>query len=239
MSLLTLIQNATDRVGIVRPSTVIGSSDQQVRQLLGLAQQEGKELARRHPWQILTKEKTITAIASETQTGGIPTDFDRFLVDTFYNRTKNRRVLGPMNAQEWQNYKASVSTVIFDAFRQRGDSLLFAPTPTAGETYAYEYVTTYWVATAAASTTPAQASWLDDTDVGILSEELMTDGLVWRFKKAKGFDYAEEFRAYEAQVMLAAAKDGGKRRVVSFAGPGYDTARQPRKPNWPDASWNL
>ena len=237
MTLLSIVQDATDRLGIVRPSSVIGSTDQQARQLLGLAQEEGKALARRHPWQVLITEKTFTSTATETQTGAIPTDFDRFVVDTFYNRTKNRRVLGPMNAQEWQNYKASVSTVIFDAFRQRGNSLLLAPTPTAGETYAYEYVSTYWVATAAASTTAAQASWLSDTDVGILSEELMTDGVVWRFLRAKGFDYAEAFRTYEAQVMLAMAKDGGRKKVINFGGPTMPA--QPMKPSWPDASWPL
>lgn len=236
MSLLTLVQNAADRLGIVRPSTVIGSADQQIRQLLGLAQQEGKELSKRFPWQSLQKEKTITATATETQSGAIPADFDRFIIDTFYNRTKNRRVLGPMNPQEWQNYKASITTVIFDAFRQRGNSLLLAPTPTADESYAYEYMSTYWVATAAADTTPAQATWMDDSDVGILSEELMTDGVVWRFLKSKGLDYAEAFRTYEAQVMLAGSIDGGVRRTVSFAGP--TPVKGPMRPNWPDGSWS-
>ena len=153
MSLLTLIQDATDRLGIVRPGSVIGSADQQVRQLLGLANQEGKELARRHTWQSLQKEKTITATATETQTSAIPADFDRFINGTFYNRTLNRRVEGPLTPQEWASYKASTSTVLFDAFRQRGDALLLAPTPNADDSYAYEYVSTYWVATAAASTT--------------------------------------------------------------------------------------
>lgn len=236
MSLLTIIADAADRLGIVRPSSVIGSADQQIRQLLGLAQQEGKELARRHGWQSTTKEKTITAIATETQTGAIPADFDHILNATFFNRTLNRRVEGPFDPQQWQNYKASVTTVVFDAYRIRGDAILLAPTPTAGHTYAYEYISTYWVATAAASTTPAQATWLDDTDVGILSEELMTDGIVWRFLKAKGLDYAEPFRTYEAQLLLRIARDGG-RRTVNMA-RSYDF-RRPRVPSFPDGSWNV
>ena len=235
MALLSCVQDAADRLGIVRPSSVIGSSDQQARQLLGLAQQEGKELARRYPWNKLVTEKTITATATETQSSGIPTDFDRMINGSFFNRSKNRRVEGPMTPTEWQNYKASVTTVLFDAFRIRGNNLLLAPTPTAGNSYAYEYVSTYWVATTAASTTPAQASWAVDTDVGILSEELMSLGIVWRFLKAKGLDYAEAFRTYEAQVMLAATADGAKRTVQ--LGRSYDF-RRPRVPTYPDGSWS-
>jgi hypothetical protein len=235
MTLLIVIQDAADRLGIVRPSSAIGSADQQVRQLVGLANQEGKVLSKRHAWQSLQKEKTITATATETQASAIPADFDRFLNGTFYNRTLNRRVEGPLTPQEWQSYKASTSTVLFDAFRQRGDALLLAPTPNAGDSYAFEYVSTYWVATAAASTTPAQAVWMADTDVGILSEDIMTDGVVWRFLKAKGLDYAEPFRTYEAQVMLAMSKDGGKRSV------NMASSRVAPRPGVlvPDGNWPL
>ena len=236
MSLLTCIQNACDRLGIVRPSSVIGSSDQQIRQLLGLAQQEGKELARRHHWQKLLKEKSITATATEEQTGSIPDDFDRMLNGTFYNRTAHRDVRGPYDPVEWQSYKASVTSAIHDAFRIRGNVILLAPTPNAGDVYVYEYVSTYWVATAAASTTPAQAEWLVDTDVGILSEELMTDGIVWRFLQAKGLSYDEQFRTYEAQLVLAISRDGGRRRINM--GKSNDW-RKPRYPNAPEGSWSL
>ncbi len=239
MSLLTLVQDSADRLGIVRPSTVIGSADQQVRQLAGLANQEGKELARRHPWQYLTKEKTFTSVALESQStaSAVPSDFDRFVNGTFYNRTSNRRVEGPLTSQEWQAYKASTATVLYDAFRMRGNDILLAPTPSAGSTYAYEYISTYWVATAGASTTPAQAAWAADTDVGLLAEEIMTLGVVWRFLKAKGLDYSEPFRTYEAQVMIAMAKDGGKRSV--YMGKGHASPTKPRTPTWPDGSWAL
>ena len=74
MSLLTIIQDTTDRLGIIRPSSVVGSSDPQVRQLLALAQQEGKELSRRHNWTALINEKTFTAALTAAQSGAIPTE---------------------------------------------------------------------------------------------------------------------------------------------------------------------
>ena len=135
MSLLTMVQNATDSIGIVKPTAVATSADQNVRQLFGLANQELRELARSHDWQNLVKEHTWTAIASEDQ-GSIaypsPNDLDRFIPTTFYNRTRNRIVSGPLTPQEWQDLKGRAATVVYDAFRQRGNSLLFMPVPTAG-----------------------------------------------------------------------------------------------------------
>jgi hypothetical protein len=236
MTLLTVVADACDRLGIVRPTSVVGSSDQQIRQILGLAQQEGKDLAKRFGWQRLTKEKTFTATATETQSSVIPTDYDRMLNGTFFNRTAHRYVEGPMDPVEYQRYKASTTTIIFDAFRIRGNDMLLAPTPNAGDEYAFEYISTYWVATGNAPTTLAQASWLADSDVSILPEELLTLGIVWRFRQAKGLDYGEAFRTYEAQLMLAQTRDTPHRSV--HMGKSFDY-RRARRPSFPDGSWNV
>lgn len=234
MSLLTLIQDAADRLGIPRPASVIGTSDTQVRQLLGLAQQEGKELAKRGPWQVLTKEKTITATATETQTSGIPTDFDRMIEGSFWNRTQDRKVMGPIDPQKWQALQTGAFVSVWDAFRIRGGDLLMNPVPTANDALAYEYVSKYWCENAAGTT--ERAAWAADDDVGILSEELMTLGVVWRFLKAKSLDYGEAFRSYEQQVNEALAHDGGSRILdlgASTGGSGvYD-------PFVPEGSWTL
>ncbi len=232
MSLLTLIQNASDRIGVVRPATVTTSADPQVIRLLGMAQQEGKALARRHDWKVMTKEQTFTSTATETQTAALPSDFDRFVDETFFNRTQRRPVWGPLSAQDWSLTKATVSTVIYEAFRQRGSStdLLFTPTPTAGESYAFEYVSKNWCVK---SDTTEQSSWLSDTDTGILDEEIMTLGVIWRFKSAQGLDYAEEFRSYELMVAEQASRDGGKRTLnVGMNRPARSLFVQ-------EGNWNL
>lgn len=210
MSLLTLIQNSCDRLGLTRPASAYGSSDPQIMQLVGLAQQEGLELNRRHTWQVMTKEQTFTAAATEAQATAIPSDFDRYVDETMFNRTRKRHVYGPLNPQEWQFQKSVLTSTIVENWRQRGGSVMIAPTATAGDTYAFEYISTKWCQSSGAV---AQTSWLSDTDTGILSEDLMKLGVIWRFKSAKGFSYAEEFRTYELQVAEAAARDGGKRTL--------------------------
>ena len=49
-----------------------------------------------------------------------------------------------------------------------------------------------------------------DTDTTLLPEDLVIQGLRWRWKKEKGLDYAEDFRTYEMQVKDAIGRDGGK-----------------------------
>lgn len=232
MTMLAVVQNACDRLGINRPTAAYTSTDQQIIQLVGLAQQEGKELAKRHTWQALTTEKTFTSIAAETQTGAIPDDFDRFIDDTFFNRSQTRHVRGPLTPQEWQFHKGVAATTIIEAFRVRGSAILLTPTPSAGQTYAYEYVSKNWCESSAGTD---QAAWAADTDVGLLPEELMTLGLIWRWQKSKGFDYAESFRTYEMQVAIATSRDGGK-PTLNFSTSSRQGARIPIIK---DGSWSL
>lgn len=233
MSLLSIVQNACDRVGMGRPMSAYASTDQQVLQFVGLAQQEGIELAKRHTWQAITTEKTFTSTAAETQVGAIPDDFDRFINGTFFNRTEKRQVEGPMTPQQWQFHKSVVASTIIEAFRKRGNAILITPTPAASQTYAYEYVSANWCESSAGI---GQALWASDTDICRLSDELVTLGIIWRWQKAKGLDYGESFRSYEMQVAQAMARDGGK--PVLNAGAGY-SIRAARAPFVPDGNWNL
>lgn len=234
MSLLTIIQDAADRIGIVRPSSVIGSSDTQVRQLVGLAQQEGKALARRGPWQALNTEKTFTATATEEQTNALPADFDRMIEGSFWNRTQDRKVIGPLTPQKWQALKTGLYVLAWDAFRIRGSSLLMNPAPAAGDIMAYEYVSTHWCSSADETTT--RSAWVADDDVGRLDEELMTLGVIWRFLKAKGFDYGEAFRAYEQEVQNRLANDGGS-NILDLNGDASGSAVY--DPTTPEGYWPL
>lgn len=234
MTLLSLVNNAQDALSLPRSSAVAGALDQNTRTMLSLANREGKQLARRYAWQAITKEKTFTSIAAETQTNAIPSDFDRLVNESMYNRSQKRWVLASLSSTEWQTQKAITATVITDSFRIRGDALLLLPTPPAGDTYAYEYVSKNWCESSGAT---EQAAWAADTDTGILDEELMTLGLIWRFKKAKELDYAEDFATYEKEVNQAIMRDGG-RRTLSFANRGDLYEHAPR-PSVPEGSWSL
>lgn len=209
MSLLTIVQNAAIKIGVSKPDTVINNTGLEVMELFSHAKEEGKELMRRYDWQVLRKEKTETTVATEEQTA-LPSDFDRFVNETFWNRTRRHPLYGPLTPQEWQYNKSWVSSPVTDSFTVRGGKILINPVPTAGETLAYEYISKNYCQTSGGT---AQAEWAADTDTGILDESIMELGIIVRFKLSKGLDATSDIAKYDTQVMLAMGRDGPKRTL--------------------------
>lgn len=210
MTILSICQDAAGRMGLVVPSAVVTATDAITKEMYRLAKQEGKELSRRGSWRALTTEKTFTTVATAAQTDALPSDLDWIIPETMFNRTMNRIVDGPLSAEEWQGIQASLVTRVWPAYRVRGTSLLMTPTPTAGDTVGYEYITKNWCQS---SLSVAQSTWAADTDTALLDEELHTLGLIWRFKRAKGLDFEAEAALYDTQVRLALHREGSKPRI--------------------------
>lgn len=233
-NLLAMIQNVSDRIGIPRPTLLVGSNDPQARTLLAMAQQEGVECARRHNWQSLINEATFSTVAS-TEGYTLPTAFDRFVEGSMYDRTQTRPMVGPLTPQRWQQMKATLSAGVWHAFRVRGNQILIMPTPTSVATIAYEYVSKYWCG-ASTDTTPTQALWTADTDIGFVDDELTRLGIAWRFLRARGLDYSEAFRLYEDQLSGRISQDGGM-RTLDLSGASIDAGYG--DPYAQDGSWSI
>lgn len=227
MTLLTIARNAATRLGLTQPSSVINSTDPNAVVLLAMAQEEGKTLARRNEWQVLQTEHTFQT-ADGTVSYSLPDDFDRILKDTVFNRTRRRRMVGDLTPDQWQQTQASLVTMVNPAFRIRGGSFLISPTPSAVETVAYEYMSTKWCQSSSGT---AQAEWAADTDVGKLSEDLMTLGVIWRYRASKGLEYGEAMNTYEMEVAKAILNDGARVRIDASC---YERDRVPRAPQVPE-----
>jgi hypothetical protein len=229
MTLLAIVQNAASRLGLTPPSSVVTSSDELARTLLSLAQEEGKALYDRNTWQVLQTEYTFPTV-NGMASYALPSDFDQLIKETVFNRTRRRRMYGDLSPAQWQETQASLVTRVNPAFRIRGNLFYISPTPTAAETVAYEYLSKNWCQS---GSLVGQSSWASDSDTGILSEELMTLGIIWRFKSAKSLDYAEAMNNYEIAVAKAIFKDGAR--------PIIDTAciERDRVPNPPQVPETL
>lgn len=207
MTMLSIIQDAADELSLPRPDVVAGSTDRQVRQLLAIANREGKEQTSTYAWQALIEQQTFTTVAAAIQPSAVPADFQRFIPDSFFNRTTMRQVSGPITPQAWQLLQARpAASTIYLAYRRRQGSFLITPTPPANETIAYEYISKNW---ALSSTSVAKAKFTADDDTTYLDEDLVTLGIIWRFLAAKGLPYAEEKKTYEDSVEQAFGADGG------------------------------
>ena len=220
LSCLQLVQTVCKRIGIQAPTQAYTSQDQQIIQLLSLVEEEGQEQATRYPWEVLQTEATFTTLAAQVQ-GNINTiapGFDYIINDTIWNRTLRRPVYGPKSEQDWQQAKAMQINGPFNSFRIIGDVLNFYPVPVAGQTCAFEYISTNWINTSTGSTSSA---FTNDADTPRLDDQLVIMGAIWRWKAAKGLDYSEDFAKYERRIMDAMGRDAGKARL-SLDGATYD-----------------
>ena len=204
-----MCQNVADFTGFERPVTVIDNTDPIARQLLALAQREGKQLMRTSDWAILKKEHTFST-SNGTAAYALPSDFDRLVLETSYNRSDNDILTGPISSAEYQLVNHGMATTgTTEKFRLKAASnaLKFEldPTPSSTQTIGFEYVSNQFCQSSGGS---GQAVWTADTDTGILDETTMEMGITWRFKAAHGLDYAEDFRQYQLEVRQAVARNG-------------------------------
>lgn len=209
LSCLQIIQTACRRIGILAPNAAVGSTDPQIIQLLALSEEEGQEQADRYQWETLQQEATFTTVAAQIQTtvAAITTGFNYIVNDTIWNRTLRRPVYGPKSQQDWQQDKALQLNGPFNSFRIINDVINFYPNPVAGESCYFEYISENWITTSGGS---ASAIWTNDADTPKLNSNLMVLGTIWRWKQAKGLDYAEDFAKYESNILDAMGRDAGK-----------------------------
>ena len=151
-----------------------------------------------------------------------------------WNRTQGRKVAGPIDPQRWQALKTNLYNSVWDSFRIRGGDFLCQPVPVAGETWAFEYVSLYWLTDASGDT--ERSAWTADDDVGLLCECLMAMGIVWRFLKAKGMDYSEAYRTYEMELQQRLSNDGGMRIIDLGSDQGGSAVFDPFTP---EGSWTI
>lgn len=221
MSMLTMVQTACIRLGLPSPNAVATSTDIQYLQLLALLNEEGSDLSSRTEWQALNREAHFTTLAAEIQ-GTVDTimpGLNYIINDTIWNRTIRRPVFGPLGAQYWQQQKAMFTAGPWNQYRVKGNNLVFFPAPAAGQDCYFEYVSKYFATDSTGVT--YKSAFTDDSDLCLHNEDIMTLGLIWRWKANKGLDFATDFQKYETRVIDAIGRDGAK-PILNMGEARYD-----------------
>lgn len=201
LTLLTAVQEACNEVGFPAPGFVVSSQDQQVKQMLALANREGREqVSLAGGWPQLRGEQLFTLVNGQAAYD-FPTDFDSYMPDTIWNRDQRWPVNGPLSAQEWQYVKSGlINSEPWQRYRVMDGQIYFDPTPTSvsdGQTVAIEYQSKAYCQSNAGV---VQTAWAADTDVWRLPDDVLVLGLKWRYLAAKRLDYSEEKKAWADAV---------------------------------------
>jgi hypothetical protein len=144
----------------------------------------------------------------------LPSDWDRQVDRTHYDKSKRWEMLGPTDAQQWQFLKSSyISTGPRIRYRILGGYFQVWPAMNTDEYLGFEYMSNQWATSSAGVT---QTSFQADTDTCIFPDRLMVTALKKKYFEIKGFDSTAFTRDYLQQLSFAKANDSGS-ATLSFA----------------------
>ena len=137
----------------------------------------------------------------------LPSDYDRIIDQTQWDKTKHWRMIGPLTAQEWQWLKSGyIATAPQIRFRILGNSFQIWPPLTASDYLGFEYQSNAWVYDNSGN---SKTSFTVDTDTCVFSDRLMVLGLKLKFFEGKNFDTSAFYRDYISELDISKANDMG------------------------------
>lgn len=147
--MLTICQNVMNELSLKEPSSIIGSTSADAKQLLAHAHRTGDDLLGNYLWPQLERKHTITLV-SGTQRYEKPTDFDRWIPASAWDQTNNWTLRGPITPQEAEWRLEGIVTSSLHRrywFRGAADAQIYInPTPaSSGDTLSLLYQSTNWV----------------------------------------------------------------------------------------------
>lgn len=216
MALLGIIQDVARRLALPVPTAVIGSTDPMVQQMLALTQDIGDDLVERWNWL-----KTKSGYNPVTFTGDgttavwtFPVDFQSLSPSDIFvsNKYPSLVMPGPVNEEYLIRAKATPANVQPSCWRRIGNQIEFYPVLTAGEIVSYVYAGKRWIVDADGVT--RKDVFAADTDTVVYPERLVRYGLLWKYRRAKGLDYGEEFDAFETAFDRIAGEENQDRNIL-------------------------
>jgi hypothetical protein len=204
-----IVENLSDTSGLDTTYNVSGEGMPQAQMIAEVLSPTSLRLE-----MLSTATATGTTITFGKQIYDLPDDFDRYIGQTWWDRTNHWRLIGPDSPQFWQYIESGIfATGPRIRWRQRGKnptSLMIWPPPqengSTPDALVWEYVSRDWVEKEDGSTANTMTA---DTDTPLLDPQAMILGVKWRYWQIKGMDYGSmqsEYIDYCSQLM---ARDGG------------------------------
>jgi hypothetical protein len=196
MTLLTICNAIADTTSGPRPATIIGNTNPEAQSYLRSVTKVGLRLMKVYPWNILRKENTFSAPGTETliAAASMPSDFDRFIPETFWDRSETLLLSGPVPASRWQSLKAEAYAGDNYVFTYRGGNVLAIPTVSSGNSMVFEYISNQHIESSGGS---AQSTWQADTDVSLLDEELLALAATYDWLSSEGLPAQNAFAEFK------------------------------------------
>jgi hypothetical protein len=147
----------------------------------------------------------------------MPSDYERIVNKTQYNKSNRWSIIGPKDAQEWQWLKASyVTTGPRMRFRIIGNKFSIWPAPSAKLVLGFEYQSNAWAVDSSGNTKQKLSA---DDDTSLFPDKLLVLGTKLKYFEIKGFDTTALQNDFNRELSKFMAQNSGA-DTVSLA-PKY------------------
>lgn len=198
MTLLTSCQALAKNVGMAIPDAVVTSPLREWAEAVQFADETGEELARRVDWAELRSTDTLTGDGTN-KTFTLPSDYDHMAPAgaVVYGTS----ILRPLTQSEWQTLTAVEGTPRY--YLLEGNTITLWPYLATSDTATVNYQS--------ANFCSAGSAFAADADTLVVDEDLFVKGLIVRWRRQKGMDYADYEAEYEAALQdIARFSDGAR-----------------------------
>lgn len=200
-SILEICMEVADLAATKRPDDLFNSSSQQDSIFLSVAKSALDSLLRYGNWQELTKEGVLQTSGGRCNylLDGICSDFYSLLNNTIYVKDYSEKVIGSITPEDWMKQKYFSESTSGIKFKIQNGMIKFLTPPPDGIKIVFQYRSNT-ICLDPQRGYAEKSSITKNTDVPIFDEYLVKLGILWRWLKRNGMDYAEEYVEYEREL---------------------------------------
>lgn len=216
-TLLSIVSDACDEMGIERPDQLANSTEVGDRQMYSIANGCAKLIANDPScgWEVLQKLWLFNSVQGNAEYN-LPVDYSRLTLDTVWDRSQLTPMMGPLSPALWQTIKSGLigNGIYFTRYRVTRSQattipkkvfILDPPSPNTGSPLVYEYQSTHMTTLANLSAT--HDYFVNDTDIFLLPRDLLKLCFKWRWLRAKGLEFTTALEEYNQELDKYVARD--------------------------------
>lgn len=218
MTLLSVCEAVAPQIGINVPTTVVGSTDDDMIDLRAVVRRAAKRIAKGHTWRALTAQASIAGDGTTKAFAitAVAADYDRMPADGQMWTTRLDVPLRHISSlDDWLEIDIREFDYLTGAWTLYGGNFQFTPAPESTETIRFWYQSkNIWTG----ADTVNKEEFSADADIYRLDEHLLELGTIFEWKHSKGLSYAEDLASFEERFSELATSDRGARIIRTGRG---------------------
>lgn len=223
MAVIDIVKQAVLSLDLEQPSVLFSSTERTWQEMAEVVNTAAQQILDEYDWSRLIRTATVTGDGSGAFP--LPSDYNRMVRDA--NLWTNGLTWNPSQQvsdfNQWLEYQSYQVDTWQSRWAVFGGELNIMPTLPTGEILRFGYISSSIVNGADATQFTA------DSDTFVLDDRLLKLGIIWNWKKTKGFDYQPELAEYAEDMSKKRFRDRGAPQTI-YSGRG---SRWPTGVNFP------